>query len=615
MAGLAASSSLRATGQPLPVAPDRIADLVRTITNAPVAGFTVRSTTAHATADGVSVDPDVLYELNEALQAVRAPTIWDDVARVDAHLSDATGWQAVIGAPVHDAHRQRVGHVWAASPWPDAFCSGHLDRLEVIAQLVGVSAGVSCSTGFESARRSALPREYGLVVTNPEGSILWANRGFVELCGYPLDELVGRRPQALLHGPDTDAATAKQMGVYRRAGHGFEAEIVNYRKSGEPYRVRIQAEPIRDKQDQVAGFMALETDVSAQPTESGARSLEHDLLTTAMDTVSALIVVLDPAGRIVRFNQASVELTGYAPDDVIGRDMVERLVPEEEADQVRAHLDAQRTGQTEGTFTCHWMLRDGSCRLVEWSSTVVADASGAAHYLVETGIDITEQRKLEQELMQVSNAERRRIGQDLHDILASHLAGTAMVAKTLSQKRSRNEPISTEDLDLIVDHIHEAAQQARALSHSLLPAHVEGCRLGEALQKLAQNKEELTGVRHDVNVHLNGTCIDNQTARHLYRIAYEGINNAIKHGQPTTVAITVRQTDDALHLVVKDNGVGIGPEDVADDGMGLRMMQHRANLIGATVDVQSAESGGTRVQCTVPIDGEVSAPDEVARVQ
>jgi len=118
-------------------------------------------------------------------------------------------------------------------------------------------------------------------------------------------------------------------------------------------------------------------------------------------------------------------------------------------------------------------------------------------------------------------------------------------------------------------------------------------------------------VQHTVNAHFNGTCIDNRTARHLYRIAYEGINNAIKHGQPTCIAITVCQSDNQLHLVVEDNGIGIGSEDdVADQGMGLRMMQHRANLIGATLAVQPVEPGGTRVHCTVPIDGEASAPDE-----
>lgn len=600
MTGTAASSSSRATEQPLAVAPDRIADVARMITKAQVAGLTVQYTTAHATADDACVDPDTLDQLDDVLQQVEAPTQWDDIARVDASLAEATGWQAVICIPIRDARRERIGHVWAASPQRDHFGPDSLDHLQAVAHLVGSPGAKQTGGEQRPAERRALLREHGLVVTNPKGKILWANRGFVDMCGYPLDELVGQTPQALLHGPETDKATARQMGAYMRAGQGFEAEIVNYRKSGEPYVVRIQSEPIPDKQGNVAGFMALETDVSARQQVAGTKSLECNLLTAAMDTVPAVVVILETDGRIVRLNQTGTDLTGYAPDELIGARMTDRLVPDEEADRVRAHLDALRTGQSRSAFTCHWMLRDGSRRLIDWSNTVVSDASGAVTYIVGTGIDITEQRKLEHELMQVSNAERRRIGQDLHDILASHLAGTAMVAKSLSQKRARNEPISTEDLDLIVDHIHEAAQQARALSHSLLPTRIEGGRLVEALRTLAQNKEELTGVQHNVDANIDGACIDDRVARHLYRIAYEGINNAIKHGKPTRVAITLRQADDRLLLTVEDNGVGIGPDDAEDDGMGLRMMQHRANLIGATLEMQPVEPGGTRVQCSVP---------------
>jgi PAS domain S-box-containing protein len=592
------------------VALDRIADLARAATGASFAACTVGATSEYASADGVAAPPEVMCRLDDALRDAEAPVTWDDLARLDPDLAHATGWQSVAYAPVQGAGNQRIGYIWVASSCPDHFGVQPPKRLIALAELLEASLHAASISSFHPVKSEARPREYGLVVTSPEGDILWVNRGFENLCGYPLDELVGRRTRTLLHGPDTDEGTARQMGAYMRAGSGFEAELVNYRKSGEPYRVRIQAEPITDKQDNVAGFIALETDVSAAPQEDGAWSLEHDLLTAAIDTVEAPIVILDAEGRIIRFNQASATLTGYAPDDVIGACMVDRLVPDEEANRVRAHLDAQRTSQAKDTFTCHWILRDGSRRLIQWSNTVVSDASGTARYMVATGIDITEQRNLEHELMQASTAERRRIGQDLHDILASHLAGTAMIAQSLSQKRSRDEPISSEDLDLIVDHIHEAAQQTRALSHSLLIPRIEGRQLDTALRQLAENKQELTGVCHEVNAQMDGARVDDRAARHLYRIAYEAINNAIKHGQPEHITVTMRASDGQLLLVVEDDGVGMEPGDATDNGMGLRMMQHRTNLIDGTLEVEPVDAGGTRVRCVVPLGGENSISEE-----
>ena len=606
-------SSIRATPRSTPVALDRIADLVRTATGAPFGGCTVGQASAHASAREGAVPPDATRRLNDALRSVEAPVIWSHLARAKPDLARTTDWQAVACAPVQGHDGQRIGHIWVASACPTHFGAHSLDRLAALASLVGASTSAVGIVPSNPLTSEARLQEYGLVVTNPEGDILWANRGFENLCGYPLDELIGRRPRTLLHGPDTDEATARKMGAYMRAGSGFEAELVNYRKSGEPYRVRIQAEPIADRQDNIAGFIALETDVSAAPRGNGARSLEHDLLTAAIDTVEAPIVILDAEGDIIRFNQASAALTGYAPDEVIGACMVDQFVPDEEAGRVQARLDAQRASRSKDTFTCHWVLQDGSRRLIEWSNTIVSDATGTARYMVVTGIDITKQRNLEDELIQVSNAERRRIGQDLHDILASHLAGTAMMAQSLSQKRSRDEPISTEDLDLIVDHIHEAAQHTRALSHSLLLSRIEGCQLDAALRQLADNKQELTGVRHQVNAQLDGACLDDRTARHLYRIAYEAINNAIKHGQPTRVAVTLRCSDNQLRLVVEDNGVGMESGDATDNGMGLRMMRHRANLIGGTLEVKPVDAGGTRVRCIVPLDEEGPVSGEQSR--
>jgi PAS domain S-box-containing protein len=593
-----------------PGALDRITRLARHLADVPVAAISVGAARTHAVDDSAPISSDEIHALSNALDAVDAPRILDDLMTTHPTLAGDTGLQAVVATPVRDPLGQRLGLLWVATPCLCALREDIVEQLDTLAWLTGAWLHATRSSEFEtSAVPPVEPRHYGLVLTNPDGHILWANEGFVELCGYPVDELIGRRPGSFLQGPATDASAVDAMRTHIHAGRGFEAELVNYRKSGEPYWVQIQAEPIHDKQGELAGFIALETDVSAQHILSDDSTFnrrrvvlpEHRVLNVALDTVDALVVVTDVDGHIVRCNEACRQRTGSVSEELIGASVIDRWVPDEDAATVEAVLDAHRAGQTESAFECRWDVRDDENRLIDWSITAVVGAEGAAQYLVWAGVDITERQKLEQELMEVSSEERRRIGQDLHDILASHLAGTAMVAQSLSRKRARGETISVDDLDLIVDHINEAARQTRALSHSLMPERVESSQLADALRQLAQNKEELTGIQHTVDVQADATCIDDATATHLYRIAYEAVNNAIKHADPSQVHMQLRREAGRLHLVVQDDGLGIECLDDVSPGLGLRMMQHRANLIDAHLDVRPVDTGGTQVRCTVPL--------------
>ena len=328
---------------------------------------------------------------------------------------------------------------------------------------------------------------------------------------------------------------------------------------------------------------------------------ERNFVDRVLDTVGALVAVMDENGSLVRFNRECEEVTGYASEEVIGRNVFDLLIPEEERHGVHA-LFGQCEQDDERTFhENYWITKSGEWRLIRWSNTVLKNESEQVKYLIGTGIDITERRQLEREVISATDEERRRIGQDLHDMLASHLAGTAMMTQAFADRVERGQTVTAKELRRVVELLDEAGKQARSLSHSLMPLEVQGNELQAALRSLAKREEEMTGVRCTFEGDDALPTSGGDVPAHLYRIAAEAVNNALKHANPDAIAIRLVRDNERVVLTVRDDGMGISSPPDPTNGIGLHMMQYRADLIGARFDIEPVEGGGTLVRCSLPV--------------
>lgn len=378
---------------------------------------------------------------------------------------------------------------------------------------------------------------------------------------------------------------------------------------GQWFLVRMR--PYRTVDDEVDGVVVTFVDITDRKQAELEVREERNFVESLLNTVGALIVVLDPEHRIVRFNQKCEVVTGYSADEVVGDPMLNRFVPDEEHAKVRARLDELREDPAPCPHEHHWVTSDGSHRLIRWSNTALTADDGTLQYIIGTGVDITRRRQLQREVISVSDKERQRIGQDLHDILASHLSGTAMMTQGLAQKVEDGREIGEDEIREISDLIQDASEQARKLSHSLMPLEVHGDDLLEGFENLARRQEDMTDVTCTFETRGSLPALDPEIASHLYRITSEAVNNAIKHGHPDRLDLRLRMEDDLLSLVVQDDGVGI-PDDAPDDSaLGLNMMQYRADLIGARLTIDSGENGGTVVQCSLPVDSSSQSVDSL----
>ena len=213
--------------------------------------------------------------------------------------------------------------------------------------------------------------------------------------------------------------------------------------------------------------------------------------------------------------------------------------------------------------------------------------------------EAAERDRLEKEVLNISERERQRIGHDLHDSLGQHLTAAALAGQVLQEKLAAGLFSEARDAGILVQLLNQAIEDTRQLSRGLAPIEMSGEGLMDSLRELTATTEERSKIRCDFIYEKPVLINDPATATHLYRIAQEAVNNAVKHAKPSHIGIQLSDFDGGIELIVEDNGIGIPQPRQKNRGMGLWIMNHRAGMIGATLAVQHPAEGGTSITCTL----------------
>lgn len=257
---------------------------------------------------------------------------------------------------------------------------------------------------------------------------------------------------------------------------------------------------------------------------------------------------------------------------------------------------AVQTGE-DYVLETEFLRRDGNRGHLLVFGKSARDAAGCVVRIIGTAQDVTERKRLQQQLLEISEREQRRIGQDLHDGVGQQLAAMRFQSSTLLQKLAGRKKVTVTEVERLDHLLAETLQQVRNLSRGLHPVSVDSHGLMHGLRELARQSLELLGVPCAFDCADPVLVQDARAALNLYRIAQEAVRNAAVHGAPQHIRLGLAEAEGHIRLSIADDGCGLPPDVKAGRGLGLEIMRYRAASIGATCDIQSQPGAGVTILC------------------
>ncbi len=293
------------------------------------------------------------------------------------------------------------------------------------------------------------------------------------------------------------------------------------------------------------------------------------------------ILGLDPAGAVL------------APEEYIRRVV-------HPADQARVRAAFARSMGEGARFDLEYRVvqPDGTLRHVHSIAEPVLGPDRRTTRLVGALHDVTERKRLEKAVSEISEREQRRIGEDLHDSLGQELTAIELMCQSLRDDLASVRPDLARQASQMGRFLRQAIRQTRSLAHGLSAHKVQIDGLPRALADLAQTISSLGHLKCHLQCPSALALEETEVAGHLYRIAQEAVNNAVRHSRANELTIRLSRRKGVLRLQVIDNGRGLrGLRKAA--GIGMQVMRHRADMIGAELEVNSEPGKGLTVSCTV----------------
>ncbi len=486
----------------------------------------------------------------------------------------------------------------------------------------------------------------GDYLATPDGVILLCNQAFVEIFGFDSrEEAVGSNLANLYLAPESWPSFVqllsenKVLERHERAGrhsdgtirYVIETVLGTFNAQGKLLRIKgyvyddtdskVAAARLKQRNDELEELVAQRTQIIRE---------KHEHLQAIWDSAFDAIITIDSRGLIETANRAAEKMFGYTSAELLGQN-VKLLMPKPYSDEHDGYLQRyHQTGQERILNTPRELValrKDGSTFPIDLSVTQV-DHSG---YFTGIIRDISDRKRLQRHILEISSEEQRRIGRELHDGTGQELTGLSLTAGALLEMidalpitngQGQTERQLDEDafnrirntIAKVNQKLIEANRHVHELSHGIMPVQIDSGALQSSLEELASSTNLPPTIHCRFDCPLPVTVSNNSAATHLYRIAQEAVNNALRHSQASEIVLSLKQNGKELVLEVLDNGIGIDEtyrriaEAKKDHGMGMRTMQYRAGIIGGTLQIERRKTGGTSVRCVALQPNESETP-------
>ena len=428
------------------------------------------------------------------------------------------------------------------------------------------------------------------------GIILYVSPASKKVFGYEVEALVATNFFLWIHPEDLQELTRRFRELLELPGASITAEFRALIKGGSwQWMNAIATNLLHDPSVHAVVINQRNID------ERKKAEMELSRLAGIIESSSDAIIGADPEGTITSWNVAANRLFGYSRKEILGQSAL-CLVPLEHREKYESLRAAAVRGKATMNFETVRVGKGGQNIEIALTISPIRDHARQVVGFSEIMRDVTERRRLEKEILEISDHEKERIGLDLHDDLCQHLVGISLLGNLLYQDLSKHGIKQAEDARQVTELIRNAVDHARSLARGLSPLHLADSGFMAGLEKLVTTTEKLFRIPCTFECNATVQISDPAVAIHLYRIAQEALHNAVKHSHADKVLVSLERLRGTIVVTVSDNGLGMSESKKCGQGGGLGMhtMHYRARIIGASLEFKPHPEGGTRVICRLP---------------
>jgi PAS domain S-box-containing protein len=582
------------------------------------------------------------YEL--AIDAARLP-VWEyDVAR-DACVSNAY-WHQLLGHDITEAEALRRVETWLSDIHPDdagrhshVFSRGAadatgffqsefrirtaageykwlLDRGRVVERapdgaprkVMGISLDIDARKRMETALRESEERfrgafEFAVIgkaIVAPDGRWMRVNRALCEIVGYTAEELLATAFQAITHPDDLDADMEYLRQMLDGSRSHYDMEKRYFHKDGHIVWILLSVSLVRDDAGQPMYFVSQIQDITDRKHAEQKLIDSEFRYRTIANLVPGFVfegVVRDGQPQPVWVSSGFERVYGCTLDHFMelgGKSFYDEAT--------RARLLAGASTVAQGSdLNIDVSLRstDGVQRWLRVVARGVRTDPGAeVDRVLGVAEDITERKRLERALGEATHQEQQRLGKEIHDGLAQELMGVALLARGLAACARKGQQPNADELDQLSLLASRTISTCHGIAQGLSPFSEAHGGLVQALHDMVDRQSDADGpaVRFDA-IEDAPIRLQLPSAEHVFRIAQEGLTNALKHARAQSIMVILDVQSDIVRLEISDDGVGLSPYAVESACLGLKIMRYRAEMIDAQLSIGPRKSGGTLLVC------------------
>ncbi len=485
----------------------------------------------------------------------------------------------------------------------------------------------------------------GMGIMGLDHRILDANPAICRMFGRSREELIGMQAAEATYPQDLDESTALFEELVSGKRETYEVERRYIRKNGEVFWAHVTMSAVRGPDGKPRFLVGMVDDIEDRKRAEQELKESEARFRAVFESASVGVALMGNDHRILTANKSAQRITGYSEEELKSVPATEFALEEDrllDRALFQELLDGKRQ---QYVIEKRYARKDGSIYWGRVNFSAVRDAQGALQYLIGLMEDISEEKEaakklaaqegesrkmLEQrveerthELQQINErlqkemaqrqkaeqalaeqaaqdaiaGERARLARDLHDAVTQTLFSASLIAEVLPDLWASDPEEgkqSTEDLRQLT---RGALAEMRTLLLELRPASLTQTRFGDLVRQLSE--ATIGRARLPVQLSIEGErSLPPEVQVALYRIAQESLNNIVKYARAKQVRIELTLSKAGVHMEIRDNGIGFDSRKITPTSLGMRIMQERAQSIGADLDVITMPGEGTAVRVT-----------------